>query len=170
MNFVDINPNYEYLVKNISFFHFQAMFRKNSKTHKDGWLEETNLPTSESVFENWKKNQIDLFLKEAKDLEVSDIRLKSLEDLVNELKQYGNVFLIRMPIGKEFLAYEYEYYPDFDVIIDTLAKINHIPYIDFNKFEKTYKTYDGHHLNKFSGKGFTEDLCDLINNNLNKSN
>ncbi|WP_106794568.1 hypothetical protein [Aquimarina sp. Aq78] len=168
MNFVNMNPNYEYLVKNFSFFHFKGMFRKSSTLHKDGWLEETNLPKNKQVFEDWKKNQIALYLKDQGDFEVSDIRIQSLVTLIKKLDRYGDVYLVRMPISKEYLGYEEKYYPKFDTTIDSLSKTNQIPYFDFNKMDMVYETYDGHHIDKFAGKKFTENLCKLIF--LNKKN
>ncbi len=167
MYFDDVNPNYEYFVRNLSFFHFKGAFGKNSTLHKDGWLEETNLPTNEKVFEDWKKHQINLFLKDVDVSELSNIRIKSLGKLIQNLSKYGNVFLLRMPISKEFLGYEEKYYPRFNGIVDSIAKTEQIPYFNFNKGENKYKTYDGHHIDKFSGKVFTKNLCDSIANSIN---
>ncbi|MFH6769252.1 hypothetical protein V8G56_10930 [Gaetbulibacter aquiaggeris] len=168
MNFVDINPNYEYLIKNISFFHFKGMFRKSSTLHKDGWLEETNLPKSEAVYNEWSKNQIAMYLRDIDNYELSPLRIQSLDTLMKRLSNFGKVFLLRMPISKEFLGYEEYFYPEFDGIIDSLTKNQNIPYFNFTKIDKIYKTYDGHHLDKYSGKIFTKDLCDLIENSLKK--
>jgi len=163
MQFVNMNPNFEYLFKNIRFFHFKGMFRQNSKTHKDGWLEETNLPSNKEVFESWKEVQIHLFLEDAKKSKISQLRVQSLNHLIQRLKKQGHVFLLRMPISKEFYAYEEQYFPEFDRIMDSTANTNHITYINFKNHDAVYKTYDGHHLDKFSGKQFTNDLSHLIN-------
>ncbi|GAA4274194.1 hypothetical protein GCM10022258_34900 [Aquimarina gracilis] len=162
MNFVSINPNYEYLIKNISLFHFKAVFRQKSKVHKNGWLEETNLPTDKAVYEEWKDNQISLFLRDVEKYKISRVRMQSLSNLIQKLKHHGNVFLIRMPIGNDFLGYERKYFPNFENLVDSIAKVNSIKYYDFNTYEKKYNTYDGHHIDKFSGKEFTTTLCDSI--------
>lgn len=163
MNFVNMNPNYEYFVKNLSFFHFKGAFGKKSTLHKDGWLEETNLPTNKEALESFKKHQIGLFLNNREDYKLSNVRIKSLHNLIQKFKQHGSVFLVRMPIDTDFLEYEKKYYPQFNEIIDSIVKTNNLPYLDFNKNKlKEYKTYDGHHLDKFSGKIFTKNLCDSI--------
>ncbi|MDO5987885.1 hypothetical protein Q4Q39_10775 [Flavivirga amylovorans] len=163
MNHVDVNPNYEYLLKNMSYFHFKALFRKNSETHKDGWLEESNLPTDTLVFDTWRKHQIDLFLDEREMYKISDFRVNSFNTLIKELKKFGKVYLIRMPISKEFLNLENSYYPELNAIVDSIAKINETPFFDFNNSgELQYKTYDGHHIDKHGGKEFTKALCDSI--------
>lgn len=163
MRFVTMNPNYEYLIKNISYFHFKALFRKGSTTHKDGWLEETNLPKDTLVLNNWRESQIRLFLKDRDLYKPSKLRINSLNDLVKQLKKYGEVYLIRMPISKRFLLLEDSYYPKFNTTIDSLSKMNSIKYFDFNLLgTNKYKTYDGHHVDKFAGKKFTLALCDSI--------
>ncbi|AXT59936.1 hypothetical protein D1816_06080 [Aquimarina sp. AD10] len=166
MKFVDVNPNYEYLIKNLTFFHFKGAFKKKTTVYKNGRLEESNLPENEEVFKLWKKNQIDLFLEDSKDLKLSNTRIKGLGDLITGLKERGNVFLIRMPISKEFLSNEDKYYPRFGHIVDSIADTKKIEYIDFNSIGKEYNTYDGHHIDKFAGKEFTKALCDLILNSV----
>ncbi|PIA77531.1 hypothetical protein BFR04_08815 [Gaetbulibacter sp. 4G1] len=163
MNLVDVSPNYEYLLKNTSYLHFKALFRKKSKTHKDGWLEESNLPSDTLIFKKWKEHQINLFFKDRNKYQISDFRINSLNILIKELKKFGDVYLIRMPISKEFLNLENSYYPKLNTIADSLAKINEIPYFNFNRSEiLQYKTYDGHHIDKYGGRKFTKTLCDSI--------
>ncbi len=165
LKFVSMNPNYEYFIKNLSFFHFKGAFGKHSKLHKDGWLEETNLPSDIETLNSWKKANIDDFLKDISDYKLSKIRIESLKLLVKKLKTHGEVFLVRMPISDEFLSQENKYYPKFDFILDSISKTTDIKYLNFNKMANKYETYDGHHINKFSGKIFTKDLCDLISIN-----
>lgn len=163
MTLVDMNPNYEYLLKNISFFHFKALFRKKSKTHKDGWLEESNLPTDTLIFDKWRKHQINLFLEDRHLYKISDLRVNNLDILIKELKKFGDVYLIRMPISKEYLALENSYYPELNTIVDSVAKNNNISFFDFNNINKLqYQTYDGHHIDKYGGEKFTKALCDSI--------
>ena len=170
MNFVDINPNFEYLIKNASFFHFRSLFRKNSVVHKDGWLEELNLPTNENMFKNWENNQVKLFLKDAEISTLSEVRFKSLGELVKTLKPFGQVFIIRMPISERFQKLENKYFPEFEVKIDSIATKVEVPYFNFNDYNINLETYDGHHLNKHGGKKFTKILCDSIANQLSINN
>ena len=170
MNFVDVNPNFEYLIKNASFFHFRSLFRKNSVVHKDGWLEELNLPTNEITFKSWENSQIDLFLKDAKVSALSQVRFKSLEELIKRLKSYGQVFIIRMPISTRFQELENKYFPEFELKIDSITTKVGVPYFNFNNYNINLETYDGHHLNKYGGKKFTRILCDSIATKLNINN
>ncbi|WP_128755183.1 hypothetical protein [Aquimarina sediminis] len=164
MRFVNTNPNYEYLFKNLTYFHFKALFRKTSTMHKDGWLEENNLPKNPKVFEEWKKRQGRLFDKMIRNYETSSLRLESLDELVKKLKEHGEVYLVRMPIDLDFIDVEKSFYLNFDKDINDIAKTNNIDYFNFNAPDRhsTFKTYDGHHLDKHGGLEFTNILCDSI--------
>jgi len=163
MNFVSMNPNFEYLLKNYNYFHFKAVFRKKSFLHKDGWLEENNLPKDSLVFKDWKKNQINMFTGFIEGYKVSEFRKKSLDTLIKDLKKHGRVYLVSTPIDKDLLEIENRFYPDFDRDMDVVSKLNNISYLNFNKSNtQKYATYDGHHIDKFGGKVFTKALCDSI--------
>lgn len=166
MNFVDINPNFEYLIKNASFFHFRSLFRKKSVVHNDGWLEELNLPTDKDTYKNWENNQVALFLKDANISILSEVRFRSLEQLIDRLHKYGQIFIVRMPVNERFQKLEQQYFPQFEQKINTITVKNKIPYFNFNAYMINLETYDGHHLNKYAGKEFTKILCDSIANRL----
>ncbi len=164
MKFVSVNPNYEYLIKNLNFFHFKGAFRKNAVMHKDGWLEENNLPKEQVVFDDWKSGQARSLKRKIDEYKISKLRLRSLDTLIKELSKYGEVYVIRMPIDPDFVDIENLFYKDFDVDIKSITKQNNIPYINFNNIgsTNTFKTYDGHHLDKNAGLVFTKILCDSI--------
>jgi len=170
MHFVSLNPNYEYFIKNINFFHFKGAFRKKSKLHKDGWLEELNTPKEQVVFDIWKSNQIKSLNRMINDYKISNIRLKHLDSLIHKLKQHGNVYVVRMPIDDDFIKVEDLFYKNFDQDMGLIAKKNTIPYINFNTIKKdsSFKTYDGHHLDKVGGAYFSKVLCDSIKTNKSK--
>ncbi len=162
MYFVDKNPNFEYLIRNLDYFHFRGVFRKSSKTHKDGWLEETNLPDNTRILAEWKENQENLYSKFSKEWMKSKDKLNSLEEIMCYLSQFGNVFLVRMPVDIEILNIENAYWPDFNACIEEISANNQIPYLDFSNVNNRYSTYDGVHIDKFSGVDFAIDLCDSI--------
>ena len=153
MKFVNINPNYEYLFKNLKYFHFKSAFRRTSTMHKNGWLEANNLPTNPKAFEEWKKRQRKMFDKMIKSYEVSSERLESLDVLIKKMQKHGKVYLVRMPIDLDFVAVENSFYKDFDKDINKIAVSNNVSYFNFNVSDKhtSFKTYDGHHLDKHGG-------------------
>ena len=85
-----------------------------------------------------------------------------MDNLIKKLTRQGNVFIVRMPISKEFLNYEEKYFPRFESIIDSVAIENEVPYFNFNKSDMKFNTYDGHHIDKYAGEDFTKVLCDSI--------
>ncbi len=164
MRFVSANPNYEYFIKNLNFFHFKGAFRKSSIMHKDGWLEENNLPKEQVVFDEWKSGQARSLNRKINEYKVSELRLKSLDTLIKKLNKHGKAYVVRMPIDQDFVDIENLFYKDFDVDMESVTKDNNIPYINFNNIRDriNFKTYDGHHLDKNSGQHFTKVLCDSI--------
>ncbi|MDO7171361.1 hypothetical protein [Mariniflexile sp. AS56] len=170
---VTMNPNYEYLLRNINYFHFKALFRKSSTMHKNGWLEAHNLPTNTNTLKEWKNLQLEMMEGFERDYEISEYRKKSLDSLIKDLKKNGKVVLIRMPIEKEILDLENIFYPEFDDFISETAHTNNIKYYNFTKsdaIKMNFTTYDGHHLNKEGGIQFTNALSDSISSIINKNN
>ena len=169
MEYVNNNPNYEYLLRNFDYFHFRGIFRKSSKTHKDGWLEETNLTNDTLILKRWKYNQIELYAGFSEKWKKSKTRINYLDSLVTFLNNYGKVVLVRLPIDGEILNIENEYWPDFNFDMQDLSELNNISYINFNTVENKFRTYDGIHIDKFSGVEFTNTLCDSINDYIKHS-
>jgi hypothetical protein len=163
MNYVSMNPNFEYLIKNFNYFHFRGFIRKSSKLHENGWLEENNLPNDSLIFKEWKMNQISILKGFINDYKISDYRKKSLDTLIKDLKKHGQVYIIRTPIDNDILKIENDFYPNFESFIYELSNTNNISYINYNNINSVkFKTYDGHHLDKFGGAIFTKYLCDTI--------
>ncbi|MDO7136434.1 hypothetical protein [Algibacter lectus] len=168
MEFVNTNPNYEYLIKNWNMFHFRGVFRQSTNTHKDGWMEEKNLPKDTALFKQWKDGQIALYTKYSKIWTKSNNRLKDLSEIAAYLSNYGNVFLVRLPIDQELLEIENKYWPNFNNEMLKIVEMQTVDYINFSQKENYFKTYDGIHINKFAGVEFTKTLCDSLSKRLPK--
>ncbi len=160
---VTSSPNFEYFFKNFKYFHFRGIFRKSSKTHKNGWLEEKNLPSDSILLNQWKQGQIKLYTRYSKEWVRSEERLKYLDDLISVLTNQGNVFLLRLPISDEMMDIENSYWNNFNDEMKVLSKKYKAPYINFNISKHKFNTYDGIHLDKFIGAPFTVAVCDSIN-------
>ncbi|GAA3641563.1 hypothetical protein [Flavivirga jejuensis] len=162
MDFVDMNPNYEYLIKNYNSFHFKAIFRENLISQKNGWLQDNNLPKTKEDYEKRRDWWINSYSNFDKRYAFSEYRLASLDTLIKTLKKYGEVHLARLPVDPIFLPLEEKMCPGFDKLVDSLSNMNDIKYYNYKNTSDTYKTLDGAHLSKlYSGK-FTESLCDSI--------
>ena len=161
MVFVDKNPNYEYFIRHLDFFEFKAMLKKEYTVHKDGWMEINYIPNDKRVLNAWKDEQKRRFIEMSESSSPSDFRFKSLDTLVNTLKDYGDVYLLRLPIDPDFLELENNYFKEFDNRVLRVAKNTDIKYFNFTTTD-SYTTFDGHHLITESVKNFSNNLCDSI--------
>ena len=161
MTFVNSNPNFEYFIRNFKYFHFRTIFRQTAEMHKDGWLEESNLPKDQKTLESWKNNQVLLYKSFAEKWKKSAIRKNDFIHMVEFLKKNGKVIFVRMPVDPQLLNMEHNFWRSFDDEMDTLSKQMDVKYINFSKDNK-YPTYDGNHIDKHGGIAFTKELCDSI--------
>ncbi|WP_378188001.1 hypothetical protein ACE939_06215 [Aquimarina sp. W85] len=161
MNYVDHRINFEYFIKNFDYFHFRSIIRRSSKLHRDGWLEESNLPKDEATLTAWKKNQIVMYQKFSKQWLPSDFRMQSFQNIIRYLKNFGTVILLRMPVDEQILTIENQFWTDFDKRIDEIADNNQVIYINLKSNDK-YQTYDGNHIDKYGGVIFSQDICEMI--------
>lgn len=161
MHFVNINPNFEYFVRNFRYFHFRTIIRKTAKLHKDGWMEESNLPKDERTLNDWKKHQVVLYQDFAKKWKKSYQRIEDVKSLIGFLQKNGRVILVRMPVDQKILNVENNFWHGFDQEMNLLSEQKKIKYFNFSKSNK-YQTYDGNHIDKYGGVVFTKELCDSI--------
>ncbi|NER13980.1 hypothetical protein GWK08_11050 [Leptobacterium flavescens] len=162
MTFVSHSPNFEYLVRNFNYFHFKSIVRRTSKMHKDGWLEESNLPKDSLTLNKWKEIQVELYSDYASRWKKSEFRLNHLQKLVEYLDKHGDVVIVRMPIDQKIMDIENNYWEGFDDDISRVASETNVKYINFSSHIEQYKTYDGNHLDKYGGVIYTRHLCDSI--------
>jgi hypothetical protein len=163
MHFVDKKPNYEYFIKNINYFEFKAVFKKDYILEDDGWLKINHLSYDKHRLNAWKKIQMNGFKEMAHVSKPSEYRMKSLDTLVKTLKKYGDVYLLRSPIDEDFLDLENTYFKDFNEKINQVANANNIKYFNFGATTNShYFAFDGHHLDIKSAELFTKHVCDSI--------
>lgn len=162
MWFDSMNPNYEYFIRNFYYLHLKAIVRKSSKLHKDGWLEENNLPKDTVTLNAWKQNQLKIYRGFVRRWKPCQYRIDDLKTLIAELKKHGKVYLVRTPVDNELLAIEDNFWKGFDAEIDKVAQQSGVKYFNFSA-ANSYRTYDGNHLDKYGGKLFTARICDSIN-------
>lgn len=160
-------PNYEYLARNFhrTWYHIFRDRESNGKSkaylHQNGWME-VNVsmkPTDVTKRENEKYED---YKKIAAVQYLSDYRLKYLEETISFLKNYGQVYLVRIPCGKKIKKLEQDHYPEFDKVLIELSKKSTIPYFNFNSYSEQYQYTDGNHMFKESGKVFTKQIADSI--------
>lgn len=161
MHFVNSNPNFEYFIRNYKYFHFRTIISQTAELHKDGWVEDHNLPNDSTTLNEWKNNQINMYKGFSKRWKKSAIRMDDFVNLITLLKKNGRVVLVRMPVDHKITVVEDDFWRSFDSEINTIAQKTKVNYFNFSKSKK-YRTYDGNHIDKYSGVIFTRDLCDSI--------
>jgi len=169
MLFVNMNPNFEYIIRNdLSpwrkvFSRDPSQLNPKVELHQDGWLE-VDFKWTEEKF---NKNK-DRCITEYRNLHIkrvySENRIHYLEKTIELLKKHGTVYLVRIPTSKEMYEIENELLPEFNQIIKRITEKYDIKYFDFSPDFAQYQTTDGNHLYKPSGIKFTEALCDSIVN------
>lgn len=145
--FMNFSPNYEYMVKKSDKPLYKVILKNDTSNneiiHKDGWVEKFNKWDEKKVKENIKKG-IKEYNKQAKKIRLSDYRIESLKEIIDMLKQHGEVYLVRLPVSCDMLELENKYYPGFDSIITKISSDYKIPYFDYTNID--CRTGDSHHL------------------------
>lgn len=172
MNFYNLNPNYEYLLKNLnsSWFNIfrdrESVAKSNTYLHEDGWLEVAIDMSAEEVAKRTteKVEFYNLFKDEQK---LSNIRLKSLKNIIDFLQFKGQVYVVRIPTSVEIMKIEEQYSPNFNQIIEKITKREKIHYFDFSPNFADYQYTDGNHMCKESSKKLSAQIADSIRNTEN---
>jgi len=165
-NFVNMNPNIEYLLE--SFVPKNEAIIRNKKrkgmyqtfyVQDNGWLEVTI--ESDMISREFRtKNKIESYRNRlVKYNGISEYRWDYLIKTINLFKEQGDVYLVRIPVIEAMLEVENELIPNFDEKIENLAKDYQIPYINMMPFNNEYEFTDGNHLTIASGKKFSLDLA-----------
>lgn len=157
MRFPNMSPNVEYFFRNHSFFHFKAVFRRVTKTHENGWLEETNIPSDSTSRKKLKRASIAQYEDFAKSWKPSGYRLQKLEETAKFLGKYGKVILVRMPVSNEIVSLENRFWNGFDSQMSSVAQKTGATYINYSGSTK-YETFDGLHLEGKECLDFSTDL------------
>ena len=92
----------------------------------------------------------------------SNERVESLMKLVRQLRERGDVFLVRLPVGPEISMITDSIYPNFDQDMKEWASQEGVGYINFKADSARYRTTDGVHLYASEGSRLTLALCDSI--------
>jgi len=169
-SFVDKNPNIEYLWESLNKKYSDIIWNKYQKganqtyiVEDDGWLHVTFKSNKINKAKNIElkvahyKSKLDYYKG------ISDYRLSELNSLISYLKKHGVVYLVRIPTIESMWDIENEMQSDFDEIIKKLAVVHNIKYINMMPNHKEYQYNDGNHLDVSSGKNFSINLANTIN-------
>lgn len=164
--FVNMEPNIEYLLESFNSKNEAIIRNKNRKgayqtffVNDNGWLEVT---IESDIISTAKrtKNKIKTYRKkQAEYTGFSTYRYDYLVKTIRLLKEYGNVYLVRVPVVEALLEIENELVPDFDKRMVDISEALKIPYINMMPYNKDYNYTDGNHLTIDSGKKFSLHLA-----------
>lgn len=134
-----------------------------SITHEDGWLEIIR-DTAQSRIDERKARKLAAKQSEIEQYEFSEYRWSCLRSLIMELRKKGKVYLVRLPISKEFYQLEQNHFDKFDKGIKSLTAEMNVPYWDMINLQDSVKYNDGHHINRYFAPYISRHISDWIVN------
>ncbi len=167
MNNVASRPNYEYLKKCYGSALYKGVFRMkpfgNITVHDDGWVAFSDqfdfYKVTDQMALEWKQETLDTYQKVLSQQKKSPSRIQSFIKIIEYLKKYGNVNIVRMPASKEVIAFENANWNTFSSEMIEIADQQQVSFFDYSKEGTNYRFYDGSHLFDTSAKAFTKQFC-----------
>ena len=135
-----------------------------SITHDDGWLEIIR-DTAQSKIDERKARKLAAKQSEIDQYEFSEYRWSSLKNLIAQLSKKGKVYLVRLPITKEFYQLENAHFGQFVSRIASLSGEMKVPYWDMVTLQDSVKYNDGHHINRYFAPYISAQLSNWIAKN-----
>lgn len=119
--------------------------------HDNGWLEVD--VTSDSII---LQKKLKVKIKEYKEQilphhEFSEFRLQYLLKTISLLKEYGKVYLVRLPVHAEMQKIDSLLAPDFNKLIQPAIGLSN-GYLDLSMLHSGLEYTDGNHLSRTSGQ------------------
>lgn len=164
---VDIDPNPIYLIRNLEEKYKKLFFNTNTWMflHNDGWLElDKKIDTvviNKRIIAKDSTYRKDILPK----AKFSENRFRYLIKTVNLLQNYGEVYLVRLPVHPTIMKIENEFMPFFDATIDKAIKASD-HYLNLTEQNNNYIYNDGNHLHKTSGKKVSEIIANWVKDNM----
>ena len=161
---VNMKPNFQYLFNNFSGKYFDLLFNRKKTSmflHTNGWLEVTARMDTAVV-----KERIDYKVKIYREKNLtrykfSSVRFDYLKKTILYLREYGKVYLVRLPMHEKIMEIEKELMPDFNTKITGLIPLSD-GYFDMTPYNEKYEYTDGNHLYKESGELVTREIIHWI--------
>lgn len=166
--YVNLYPNLEYLYKNLKGNYEDIIFphSKSVFLHNNGWYEVNCIPMDSASVNSRIFNKIETYRKEhLPKTKFSQVRLDYLLQTLKYFRNYGKIYLVRLPIYRRMMEIENEIMPNFDNVIKSAIELSD-DYLDLTVKNDDYIYTDGNHLYKSSGK----DVSELIANWIKKNN
>ena len=171
-NFVNMNPNVEYLLESYDYSLTRALNLKiippknpmaDIQILDNGRMEVKMIKdfTPEKRIEENKQKMVD-FQKRVDELKWSEKRLNYLRQTIIFLQKHGKVFLFRLPLAKVPYEIEDEAVPFFDEKMKEISKEYGISYLNYKFIPDNYQFLDEVHLERKSMNEFSKKLGEKI--------
>ncbi|OHX65549.1 hypothetical protein [Flammeovirga pacifica] len=164
INNVNSLPNFEFIY-NYDQSPYNLFLKKTKMLlHTDGWLE-VEINKSEISNSSRLKKEETYRQEHLPRTKFSTVRFQYLQKTINYLNQFGEVYLVRIPIHDKILQIENDLNFDFNEKITLLKGYKN--YYDFTLIRNQFLFTDGNHLHRSSSKDFSKILVStLIKDNL----
>jgi hypothetical protein len=152
LHFFNGYPNVEFIAKdydqgwgNIAY----TRWRKNSSItgHEDGWIEVMREIDSTEIVKR-TKGKADGMRSTLNNFRLSAERLDELKQLIAQLENRGEVYLVRLPVSSTIFEIEEQFYPAFDSLITSISNDYNAPYFNMQPLNEEMVFNDGHHINR----------------------
>lgn len=147
-------PNLEFIRESLNKKFYEVLFQRDTRMflHDDGWLE-VNVPRDSAVQADGLARNLIVYQGFANDKKVgfSDLRFNYLKKTIIYLSQFGDVYLVRLPVHPQMFELEEQKVPDFNERIATLSE-HYVDYLDLTYLNTEQEYNDGNHMQKVSGR------------------
>lgn len=157
-------PNFEYMRKYLEPKNILKSYLNQNPymvLREDGWLEVNVDMDSVEVEKRIKSKMREYREQNLPNYQYSSSRKESLFNLVKRLNQYGEVYLVRLPVHPEMMTIENELLPFFQDSIEDVIDASS-GYLDLTVQNSDFTYTDGNHLHKSSGKVVSGKIADWI--------
>ena len=157
---VNANPNISYLLNSYPEPYIKLL-RKNKATflHDNGWLEVSVDMNAIDQKENIKA-KMEFYRNETLPYyKYSPARYRYFIETIRYLKQYGKVYLVRLPVHPQMMQIDQELVPDLDKLVHAASIRCQVPYLNMSAENSVYQYTDGNHLYKDSAKKVTLEIA-----------
>lgn len=160
--YVDLNPNYFYLLSNLKGEYYSALKMTGSSfLHQDGWLEISIDMDSKSHEQRIAKKMKEYREKNLNKFKFSSLRFRYLKKTINFLSKHGEVYLVRLPVHPQMIKMENELMPEFDNKIATVTPLTQ-GYLNLTNNNEEFIYTDGVHLYKESARLVSKQVAEWI--------
>ena len=163
--FVNLNPNYPYLISNLGGSYYKLLNQPKSTVflHSDGWLDVSIAKNDTAYFAKVNSKIENFKSKYASIYNFSSLRYAYLKETIAYLNQFGSVYLVRLPVHKNMLAIENDLMPEFTTLMNQTNSIT-AGYYDMTILKEDFLFNDGNHLHKSSGELVSAKIALWIEN------